>query len=46
MTNRIISMRDEKKYLKPNINALIKWFIPSDLLQLQCKWIKDLVAYN
>jgi hypothetical protein len=33
-TNQIMSMRDEKKNLKPNINALIKWWIPFDLLQL------------
>jgi hypothetical protein len=27
----IVSMRDGKEYLKPNIN---KWWIPPDLLQL------------
>jgi hypothetical protein len=32
MTNHIVSIRDEKEYLKPNINALIKWWIPFDLL--------------
>jgi len=30
---------------KPNINALIKWWIPLDLLQLRCRWMKDLVGY-
>ncbi len=45
-TNHIVSMKDEKEYLKPNINALIKWWIPLDLLQLRCRWIKDLVAYS
>jgi hypothetical protein len=43
-TNHIVSMRDEKEHLKMNINALIKWWIPFDLLQLWCRWIKDLVA--
>jgi hypothetical protein len=33
-TNHIVNMKDEKEYLKPNINALIKWWIPLDLLQL------------
>ncbi len=46
MTNHIVSMRVEKEYLKLNINALIKWWIPLDLLQLWCKWIKDSVAYS
>jgi hypothetical protein len=46
MTNHIVSMKDEKEYFKPNINALIKWWIPLDLLQLRCRWIKDLVAYS
>jgi hypothetical protein len=45
-TNHIVSMKDEKEYLKPNINALIKWWIPLDLLQLWCRWIKKLVAYS
>jgi len=35
-----------KKNFKPNIKALIKWWIPLDLLQLWCRWIKDLVAYS
>ncbi len=46
MANHIVSMRYEKKYLKPNINALIKWWIPFDLLQLWCRWIEDLVTYS
>jgi len=25
-------MKDKKEYLKPNINVLIKWWIPFDLL--------------
>jgi hypothetical protein len=25
--NHIVSMKDEKEYLKPNINALIKWWV-------------------
>jgi hypothetical protein len=32
MTTHIVSMRDGKEYLKPNINALRKWWIPLDLL--------------
>jgi hypothetical protein len=39
-------MRDAKIYLKPNINALIKWWIPFDLLQLWCRWIKKFTTYN
>jgi hypothetical protein len=39
-------MKDEKIYLKPNINELIKWWIPLDLLQLQCRWIKEFTTYN
>ncbi len=39
-------MKDEKIYLKPNINALIKWWIPFDLLQLQCKWIEEFTTYS
>ncbi len=46
MTNHIVIMKDEKEYLKPNNNALIKWWIPFGLLQLGCRWIKDLVAYS
>ncbi len=46
MANHIASMRDEKEYLKSNINALLKWWIPLDLLQLWCRWIEDLVTYN
>jgi hypothetical protein len=34
LTNHIVSMKDAKEYLKPNINALIKWWIPLDLLKL------------
>jgi hypothetical protein len=34
LTNFIVSMKDAKEYLKPNINALIKWWILLDLLQL------------
>jgi hypothetical protein len=35
MINHIVNMRDEKKKKKkPNINALIKWWILFDLLQL------------
>jgi len=34
LTNHIVNMKDEKEYLKPNINVLIKWWIPLDLLQL------------
>ncbi len=34
ITIHIVSMKDEKINLKPNINALIKWWIPLDLLQL------------
>jgi hypothetical protein len=33
-TNHIVSMKDEKEYLKTNINALIKRWIPLDLVQL------------
>jgi hypothetical protein len=32
--NHIVSMRDEKEYLKLNINVVIKWRIPFDLLQI------------
>jgi hypothetical protein len=39
-------MKDELKKLKPNINALIKWWIPLDLLQLWCRWIEDFVTYS
>ncbi len=41
-----MSMRDEKEDLKPNVNALIKWWIPLDLLKLRCKWIKEFVTYS
>ncbi len=34
LTNHIVNMKDEKEYLKPNINVLIKWWILLDLLQL------------
>jgi hypothetical protein len=34
-------MRNEKIYFKPIINALIKWWIPFDLLQLCCRWIEE-----
>jgi hypothetical protein len=44
MINHIVSMKVKKEYLRLNINALIKWWIPLDLLQLRCRWIKDLVA--
>jgi hypothetical protein len=44
--SHIVTMKDEKEYLKPNNNALIKWWIPFGLLQLQCRWIKNLVAYS
>jgi hypothetical protein len=27
-TKNIVKMRDEKEYLKPKSNALIKWWIP------------------
>jgi hypothetical protein len=40
MTNHVVRMRDEFLKLKPNINALIKWWIPFDLLQLWCRWIE------
>jgi hypothetical protein len=46
MTYHIVSMKDEKIYFKQNINALIKLWIPLDLLQLRCRWIKDLVTYS
>ncbi len=46
LINHILSMRDAKKYLKPNINALIKWWIPFDLLQLKRRWIKEFTTYN
>ncbi len=46
LTNHIISMKDAKEYLKPNINVLIKWWIPFDLLQLQCRWIEEFKTYN
>jgi hypothetical protein len=36
-TNHILSMKDGIFFLKPNINALIKWWIPLDLLQLRCR---------
>jgi hypothetical protein len=39
-------MRDEKEYLKLDINVLIKWWIPLDLLQLQCKWIEEFITYS
>jgi hypothetical protein len=39
-------MRDEKEDLKPNINALIQWWIPLDLLKLRCKWIEEFVTYS
>jgi hypothetical protein len=29
-----MSMRDKKEDLRPNINALMKWWIPFDLLKL------------
>ncbi len=42
-----MSMRDgKKKKKKPNINALIKWQIPLDLLKLWCKWIEEFVTYS
>jgi hypothetical protein len=37
----IASMKDGKEYLKPDSNALIKWWIPVNILQLQCRWIKE-----
>ncbi len=46
LTNHIVSMRDEKKYLKPNINELIKWWIPFVLLQLRCRWIEEFTTYS
>jgi hypothetical protein len=46
VTNHIVSMRDEKKYLKPNINESIKWWIPLDLLQLRCRWIEEFTTYS
>jgi hypothetical protein len=45
MTNHIVSMKDEKKFNK-KFNALIKWWIRLDLLQLWCRWIENLVAYS
>jgi hypothetical protein len=35
-----------KNKIKPNINALIEWWIPLDLLQLRCRWIKEFVTYS
>jgi hypothetical protein len=46
MINHIISMKNEKIYLRLNIDALIKWWIPFDLLQLWCRWIEDIVTCN
>jgi hypothetical protein len=46
VTNHIVSMRDAKIYLKLNINALIKWWIPFDLLQLRCRWIEKFTTYS
>jgi hypothetical protein len=34
LTNHIVSMKDAKEHLKPNIKALIKWCIPLNLLQI------------
>ncbi len=45
-TTHIVSMKDGNEYLKPNINALVKWGIPLDLLQLQCRWIKEFTTYS
>ncbi len=36
----------KKKYLKPNINELIKWWIPFVLLQLRCRWIEEFTTYS
>ncbi len=44
--NHIISMKDEKEYLKSKINALIKWWIPFGLVQIQCRWIENFVTYR
>jgi hypothetical protein len=46
LTNHIVSMKDTKEYLKPNINVFIKWWIPFDLLQLQCRWIEEFTTYK
>jgi hypothetical protein len=34
VTYHIVNMKDEKDYLKPNINALIKWWILINQLQI------------
>jgi hypothetical protein len=44
--NHIVSMKDEKEYLKLNINVVIKWWIPFDLLQIYCRWIEEFVTYS
>jgi hypothetical protein len=46
VTNHIVSMKDEKDYLKPNINALIKWWILLIQLWIQCRWIEEFVTYS
>jgi hypothetical protein len=35
-----------KIIIKPNINALIIWWILLDLLQLRCRWIEKFVTYS
>jgi hypothetical protein len=35
-------MSDHKKCEKTNINALVKWWMPSDLLQMECNWNEKL----
>jgi hypothetical protein len=31
---------------KSKINALIKWWIPFNLVQIQCRWIEKFVTYR
>jgi hypothetical protein len=46
MTNHIVNMKNANEYLKPNSNVLIRWWIPFELLQLQCRWIEKITTYN
>jgi hypothetical protein len=41
MINHIVNMRDEKEYLKLNINLVIKWWIP-----FKCRWIEEFITYS
>ncbi len=35
-------MSDHKKCETTNINALVKWWMPSDLLEMECNWNEKL----